>query len=131
MEYIEPSEAYLERRKGTVADILMPTASTFSNKIDTDTTLICKKRLHKPLRIIKFYKEPEKNFVIWDGGVIKKWNKEKIKDVVAMRPYLDELFIAKARNDIFTLFDTRSFKYTDLITFKQFQKELELLRPKA
>lgn len=131
IEYIEPSEAYLERRKGTVADLLMPTASTFTNKINTDNTLICKKRLHRPQKIIKFYKEPEKNFVIWDGGVIKKWNKERIKNVVAMRPYLDELYDSRSRNEVFTLFDTRCFKFADLITFKQFQKELELLRPKA
>ena len=33
IEYIEPSEKYKTRRKGTVADILMPDASTFTNEI--------------------------------------------------------------------------------------------------
>ena len=37
---IEPTEGYLQRRKGTIADILLPTASTFTNKIDTDNTLL-------------------------------------------------------------------------------------------
>ena len=46
IEYIEPTETYLNRRKGTVADILMGSASTFTNKIETDTSLICKKRLN-------------------------------------------------------------------------------------
>ena len=131
IEYIEPSEAYLARRKGTVADILLPTASTFTNKIKVDDTLVYKGKLKKPEYIIKFYKEPEKNFVVWDGNVIRKWNKESCKTVIAMKPYLDELFIPKARNNIYAQFDGRVFKYRDLITFKQFQKELELLRPKG
>lgn len=130
IEYIEPSEAYLNRRKGTVADILLPNESTFTNKIDTDNTLIYKGPLTKPLTVIKFYKEPEKNFVLWNNGVIKKWKNNNCKDVLAMRPYLDELFDAKRRNEVFERFDNRSYKYRDLITFKEFQKELELLRPR-
>ena len=42
VEYIEPSEKYLKRREGTVADILMPEASTFTNKVEVDTTLVTK-----------------------------------------------------------------------------------------
>ena len=45
IQNIEPSEAYLKRRKGTIADILLPTASTFTNKIDTDNTLLYEGRL--------------------------------------------------------------------------------------
>ena len=59
IQNIEPSEAYKTRRKGTIADILMPTASTFTNKIETDTTLIVKKRLIEPNYIIKFTKNKE------------------------------------------------------------------------
>jgi len=129
IEYIEPSEAYLERRKGTVADLLMPTASTFTNKVETDTSLIYKGSLTKPVAIIKFHKEKEKNFTLWNNGVIKKYKNDNCKRVIAMRPYLDEAFDTKIRNEIFASFDTRSFKYRDLITFKEFQKELELLRP--
>ena len=130
VEYIEPSEAYKARRKGTIADILMPTASTFTNEVKTDTTLVYKKRLIHPVSIIKFSKVDKENFVIWDTNVIKKWNGEKSKSVIAMRPYLDEVFNLEARNNIFQMFDSRGFKYRDLITFKQFQKELALLRPK-
>ena len=131
IENIEPSEAYMERRKGTVADILMPTASTFTNEIKVDNSLVYKGRLVKPRAIIKFSKEPKENYTIWDNGIIKKWNGEKVENIIAMKPYLDEFFNAKLRNNIFLQFDTRSFKYRDLITFKQFQKDLELLRPKA
>lgn len=59
IQNIEPSEAYKTRRKGTIADILLPTASTFTNKIETDTTLITKKRLVEPSYIVKFTKSKD------------------------------------------------------------------------
>lgn len=130
VEYIEPSEAYKERRKGTIADILMPTASTFTNEVKTDTTLVYKGRLHSPISIIKFSKVEKENYVIWDKNVIKKWNGERCKSVISMRPYLDEVFNMEARNAVYQIFDTRGFKFRDLITFKQFQKDLSILRPK-
>ena len=134
IEYIEPSEAYLERRKGSVADILMPTASTFTNKVNTDNTLIYKGRLSKPKYIIKFSKNSKDNYTVWDDNVIKRWNGERFRkdeNIVAMLPYLDCFYSPELKKRIFIQFDTRGFKFRDLITFKQFQKDLELLRPRA
>ena len=129
IEYIEPSESYLKRRKGTIADILMPTASTFTNKIDTDTTVIDRSVLTKPVRVIKFSKEKNDWFTVWNSNIIAKYNGEQ-KPAIAMRPYIDELFMTELRNTIMEQFDTRCFKFRNLITFKQFQKQLELLRPR-
>ena len=129
IDYIEPSETYLERRKGTVADILMGNASTFTNKIDTDTSLITKKRLIKPSHIVKFTSKQESWFTIWDGHTISKYNGEKVPSI-AMRPYIDELYNATIRDTVIHQFDTRSFLYKDLITFKIFQNHLELLKPR-
>ena len=130
VEYIPPTEAYLERRKGTVADILMPNASTFTNKIDTDNTLVYKGRLHTPLNVIKFSKDTSQWFTLWDNGVISKWNKEN-KPALAMKPYLDEIFNAKIRDQIILNFDCRAYKYKDLITFKTFQKYISILKPRG
>ena len=129
IEYIEPTETYLNRRKGTVADILMGTASTFTNKIDTDTSLICKKRLNKPSYVVKFTTRTESWFTVWDNHTIKRYNGEKVRPV-AMRPYIDELFQTQIRDSVIQQFDTRSFLYKDIITFKLFQKNLELLKPR-
>ena len=129
IEYIEPSEAYLKRRKGTIADILMPTASTFTNKINIDNTLVNKKPLIHPSKVIKFTKNPKDWFTLWDGGIINKYNGEK-KEVIAMRPYLDEVYQAELMNNVIQLFDTRSFTYHNLITFKQFQNCIALLKPR-
>ena len=86
VEYIEPSEKYLKRREGTVADILMPEASTFTNKVEVDTTLVTKQRLIKPSYIVRFTKT--KAFTVWDSNVVTKYNGEKCV-TIAMRPYID------------------------------------------
>ena len=130
VEYIEPTEAYLERRKGTVADILMPNASTFTNKITTDNSLVYKGRLKKPIRIIKFSKNTDEWFTVWDKGVIAKWNKE-YKPAIAMRPYLDEVYDQQLMTKTMQTFDYRSFQFKDLITFKLFQKQMNLLKPRG
>ena len=127
---IAPTAAYIKRRTGTIADILMPTASTFTNKIDTDTTLVTKQRLKEPSYIIKFRKNKDSWFTVWDSNIIRKYNGEK-RPVVAMRPYLDEVFNVDTQKQIMTLFDTRSFMFSNLITFKQFQKEMSLLKPRG
>lgn len=129
IDYIEPSEKYLNRRKGTIADILMPDASTFTNKIETDYSLVYKGRLESPQYIIKFSKYKEDWFTVWNNNVIKKYNNERVT-VIPMRPYLDELYNTQSVNNIITQFDTRSYLFHNLITFKLFQKNLELLKPR-
>ena len=129
IQNIEPTDAYKKRRKGTIADILMPTASTFTNKIETDTTLITKQRLKEPTYVIKFTKDKRNWFTIWDSNVVKKYNGEK-KTVIAMRPYLDEVYNPDLQKQLITLFDTRSMLFTNLITFKEYQKNIELLKPR-
>lgn len=128
IEYIEPSEAYLKRRKGTIADILMPDASTFTNKIDTDKTLITKRRTVNPSKIIKFTKSKDTWFTVWDGNIVKKYHGER-KTVIAMRPYLDEIYNVDLMKNMVSLFNSRSLLFSNLITFKSFQKEMELLIP--
>lgn len=126
---IEPTEAYKQRRKGTIADILMPTASTFTNKIDTDKTLINKQPLVSPSYVIKFSRNQDDWYTVWDSNIIAKYKGEK-KPVIAMRPYLDEVFSPDVQKNMITLFDTRSFQYRNLITFKQFQNCMEMLKPR-
>ena len=129
IDYIEPSEKYLNRRKGTIADILMPDASTFTNKIETDYSLVYKGRLESPQYIIKFSKYKEDWFTVWNNNVVKKYNNERVT-IIPMRPYLDELYNTQSVNNIITQFDTRSYLFHNLITFKLFQKNLELLKPR-
>ena len=127
---IAPTEAYKARRAGTIADILMPKASTFTNQINTDTTLITKQRLYTPSYIIKFRKDPSSWFTVWDNNIVRKYKGEK-KPVKAMRPYLDEQFSVDIQKNIILQFDTRCFMFSNLITFKEFQKHVTLLKPRG
>lgn len=129
IDYIEPSDVYKQRRKGTVADILMGNASTFTNEIQVDNTLVYKGRLMKPSAVIKFQRGKENWFTVWDGKCIAQYHGEK-STTIAMRPYLDELFTNELRDSVIKGFDTRSYLYKNLITFKMFQKNLEILKPR-
>lgn len=126
---IAPTEEYKEMRKGSIADILMPNASTFTNKIDTDTSLINKSQLIAPNYVIKFTKDRSHWYTVWNSNIITKYNGEK-KPVLAMRPYLDEVFSVEAQKNMILLFDTRSLQFRNLITFKQFQSDMEALKPR-
>ena len=128
IEYIEENDAYKNRRKGTIADIMMPNASTFTNEIKVDSSLVNKNRCCKPTMIIKFTKDTSDWFTVWDSRVVHRWNKEKCKIVIPMRPYLDEVYNQDTMNNIIKCFDARAFLYKDLITFKLFQSRLGDLR---
>lgn len=129
IHYIPNSETYKLRRKGSIADILMPNSSTFTNKVNVSNALISKARLHTPSYIIKFTKDSNDWFTVWDSNIVCKYNGEK-KPVVAMRPYLDERFSVEIQKNIIDLFDTRSLMFRNLITFKRFQSEMSLLKPR-
>ena len=129
IHYVAPSEEYKERRKGTIADILMPNASTFTNKIDTDNSLINKSQLIAPNYVIKFTKDRSHWYTVWNSNIVTKYNGEK-KPVIAMRPYLDEVFNVESQKNLILLFDTRSLQFRNLITFKQFQSDMEELKPR-
>ena len=129
IEYMEPTEAYKEMRKGSIADILMPEASTFTNKIEEDYSLINKQRRIRPSMIFKFTKSKEDWFTLWDGNIITKYNNEKTFEV-NMRPYLDGRYKQEIAQQIIDRFDSRGFQYKDLIDFKRFQKNIQSLKPR-
>lgn len=136
IDYIEPSEAYKQRRSGSVADILLGNASTFTNEITVDKSLVWTGRLIRPTQVVKFTNRKEDWFTIWDNCVIARYNGEignnqrTRSNIIAMRPYIDESFTTERRDSIIMLFDSRSFKYHNLVTFKLFQKCLERLKPR-
>lgn len=130
IDNIEPSDEYLAMRKDSVADILYPDASTFTNKIKLDTSLVFHGKRNKPTSIIKFSKEEKEWFTLWDGRVISEYNKEKLKDCIAMRPYIDELFLKDRQETVVAMFDLRSFYFKNLITLKNFERNIKNLKPR-
>lgn len=130
ISYIEPNDKYKEMRKGSIADLLLPNASMYSNVQNIDNTLVDKRRLTTPSYIIKFTKDKDKWYTVWNNNIIRKYNGEK-KPVIPMRPYLDEVFTIERQKMVIDLFDTRCYKYSNLITFKQFQSDIEILKPRG
>ena len=127
IDYMPNSDAYVKRRKGTVGDILAGSTSNFTNSIETDISLINKKRLVRPQYIIKFSKDRNDWFTVWENSTIAKWHKE-IKPGIAMRRYVDEQFAPELRDQVFGQWDARAFKFDCLLTQKQFAYQLSLVK---
>lgn len=132
IDYIEPNEAYINRRKDATANILAAQESTFSNLIKRDHSLIYKGRLSTPSYIIAFGKKDNERFTVWKGqtadNIIAPYNGEKVQ-VIAMRSYIDEFFNKKNRDNIYTIYNARGYKFKNLITQTNFKSALEELKP--
>lgn len=122
IDYIPPSEKYLKRRAGSIADILAGEASTFTNVRHFDRSQIYKGRLITPRYIIKFDTD-KKIFTVWDNNVIAKYNGEK-KIVIPMRPLMNDnsVFSTEYRDKIILMNFEKKYKFRDLLTQKLFDK---------
>lgn len=134
IDYIEPNEAYIARRSEATANVLMAQASTFSNLIQRDHSLIYKGRLVEPNYCIKFSKSPQDWFTVWKGqnadNIIAPYNGERVQ-AIAMRPYLDELFNKKNKENVYIIFNARGYRFKNLITQTNFRAALEELKPNS
>ena len=129
IDNIEPTEEYLNDRKGSAADILGGNEmSNYTNEIRRDLSLIVKTRLSNPQYIIKFGKTRDKMYLVWEGNVITRYKGQPIKTAVAMKPYLDEFYNPERRQTVLDIFDAKAYKFDTLITLSYFQGELQLIR---
>ena len=129
VDYIKPNEKYLLRRKEATANLMMGGASTFTNEIQIDRSLLVSKRQrNSPQYIVKFGKTKDTWFTVWNNNIISDYNNES-KQVISMRRYLDEIYDREAANAVIEQFDVRAFKFTTLATFKKFQKQIKLIKP--
>lgn len=120
IDYIPPSKKYLERRKGSIADMLMPNASTFTNEQKFDRSKIYKGRVYKPNYIIQFRKEM---FTVWDKNVVVRYNNEK-RPIVAMVPLLinNSVFRSELRDEVILADYQKRYMFKDMLTQKLFDK---------
>ena len=131
IDNLEPTEAYLKDRKGSIADILGGgNMSNYTNMLNKDKSLITKERGKKPTAIIKFGKTTDKWYTVWDGKLIKKYNKEKlpIESDFCMLPYINSYYSLEKRQAIFDMYNARVFKFPNLIVQAYFQEELRLIK---
>lgn len=132
IDYIKPTEVYKKRREGTVADILAGDSSTFTNEVEIDATLIDKTRLITPHQIIKFSKQRGDWYVVWSSQkgntVISPYKGETVNNIVAMRPYLDEVFNEQLKNAVIARFNANAYHFDTLMCQKKFKRILSILK---
>lgn len=131
IDNLEPTEEYLKDRQGSIADILGGgNMSNYTNMLNKDKSLITKERGKKPTAIIKFGKDTDKWYTVWDGKLIKRYNKEKlpIESDFCMLPYINSYYSLERRQTIFDMYNARAFVFPNLIVQAYFQEELRMIK---
>ena len=126
--YMDDSIKYKEARKNSIAGILSPDESTFTNIISSDVDLLTSEKPGNQSFVIKF---SNRTYFTVCGNIITK---QKIQQdssipIIAMRPYLTGLPYYKEKAEAIILrAQQRTFKFDMLITLKQFYNEIQLLK---
>lgn len=131
IDNLEPTEEYLNDRKGSIADILGgENMSNYSNELTKDRSMIDTCRCKKPTAIIKFQKDAGHWYTVWDGRIIRKWNREKLPEaqIYCMRPYLGNYYDRERRLMVIEKYDNKVWKFSNLIIQSYFQDELSTVR---
>ena len=127
IDYIPNNAAYDKRRSKALANELDTGTGNFTNKFVRDLGLLYKGRLDKPQMVVAFSKDQNDWFTIWSGNVVCPYNGEK-KQVVAMKRYVNNVFIPELRDSIIEQEDVRAFKYKDLLTQTLWRKNMEAIK---
>lgn len=127
IDYIPNNEAYEKRRKNALANEIDTGTGNFTNKIERDLSLLYKKRLEKPLYVVKFTKDKSDWFTVWKNNVVCPYCGEK-KTAIAMRRYIDEFFDTQLRDQVIQQNDVRAFYFKDILTQNLFYKNLEIIK---
>lgn len=129
IDNLAPTEEYLKDRKGSAADILGgDSMSNYTNTLTKDMSLIDKSRLLRPRAIIKFGKQQNKHYILWNNNIITRSKGQAAPVTWAMKPYLDQEYNPEYRLQVIEMFDARAFKFDTLITLSYFQDDLKQLR---
>lgn len=127
IDYIPNNAAYERRRKNALANEIDNGTGNFTNKIERDLTLLYKKRLTKPLYIVKFSKDQSDWFTVWEGNVVCPYKGEKRRSI-AMKRYIDDSFFTTTRDAVIEQNDVRAYKFKDILTQQLFYKNLEIIK---
>ena len=132
VDNVPNSQAYIDKRKKSYgADIMdYEEDSNYTNiiKRDLETLMPKSQRLVKPTAIIKFSKDSNHWFTLWDGNIIRKYNKQTCNNVIAMKRYLDTMFDQDLAKSVIERYDARAFRYADLISQATFAAELKAIK---
>ena len=129
IDNLEPTEEYLNDRKGSAADILGgDSMSNYTNQLMKDVSMISTARKRKPVGLIKFTKDKGNWYTIWNDKLIARYRGERVTNVTAMRPYINEVYTMERRKMVIDLYDAKGWTFDSLITQSYFQGDLEMVR---
>ena len=121
IDNIQPTEEYLKDRYGSAADLLGgDRLSNYTNELTKDIELIKPQRPVKPNTIIKFSKYKADWYTVWNGNYIRKYNKEEIKDDIAMIPHIPARYNPERLAWVKDMYNARAFCFDSLITQQYF-----------
>ena len=127
IDYIPNNKAYEERRKKALANEIDTGTGNFTNKVVRDIESLNKKRLQSPSYIIKFSKSADDWYTVWDDNVVCPYKGEKVREI-AMKRYINSLFLPELRDSVIEQEDVRAYTYKDILTQSLFRKSLESIR---
>lgn len=128
VDNIMRSESNAKLTSKSLSMDLTPDASTFTNEVEIDTSLLVnKRRCIKPNYIIKCNKSKDTWFTVWNNNIIKPWNGEQVR-AIPLRKYLDEVFTMEGLNLVFDQFNARAYYFTNVAVFKRFQARLREIK---
>lgn len=128
IHYIKDSEAYQKAREQSIAGLLTPNESTFTNKIQSDFELVTKKPIGKATAIIRFNNN---TYFTLCGSIVTKQKQPAHSKlpVIAMRPYLLGIpYFKEKAMQVITMAQQRLFEFDKLLTLKLFMKEIKVLK---
>lgn len=128
IHYIEDSDKYKVQRENSMAGILSPNESTFTNKIASDIALISKAPIGNPTYTIRF--NNNQYFTVCGTVITKQKQPAHSKlPVIAMRPYLLGIpYYKEQAIKVIDMAQQRLYKFDKLITLKLFYKEIKVLK---
>ena len=130
LDFLPPTEQYEAMCKGSVANILMPNASTFTNQKVFDKGLLNQSRKTRPIIILDF-NNPDEKYTIWETqsglNTISMWdgNLRLPNSTYAMVPFCDGLTYNPDNLKLFQKkWDNRALKFDCLVAQQRFALSL-------
>lgn len=131
IDNLEPTEEYLQDRRGSIADILGGgNMSNYTNMLGLDKSMLHTGRLYKPTALIKFSKQIADWYTVFDSRVIRRYRGEGVKEEYAfyMKPYLGGLYSLERKNMVLDMYDAKYYKFDSLISQSYFSDALKKIR---
>lgn len=131
IDNLEPTEEYLQDRKGSIADLLGGnTMSNYTNALGLDKSMLHTGRLFKPSGLIKFSKSMGDWYTVFDSRIIRRYRGEGVKEenTIYMRPYLSGFYSLERKKMVLDMYDAKYYKFDSLISQSYFSDALKKIR---